>query len=104
MRMPVGGVLEQREVALIAGAETLFDALALGDIADVALNDLLVIGQVHVADKFDVDRSAVAGLERQVVVLDVFLALQFLERDLALLDVLKRSELPEFFPRMSFLE
>jgi hypothetical protein len=59
---------------------TLFlGALALGDVANVALNNSVLADPIHVADEFDTDEPTVSGLEWQVFVADVFLVLQFLE-------------------------
>ena len=54
-----------------------------------------MIDQVDVADELHLPVLAPLGLQREILVADVFLALQFLEGDLAGGDVLERADLPE---------
>jgi len=61
---------------LIALPDKFFGGFALGDVADVALNDLLVAFLVEVADKLHVPALSIFGLKRQVFVADITLLLQ----------------------------
>ena len=52
-------------------------AAAFADVPNVALRDVPVIHLIDVADELDLGLLAVLGLERQVVVADVAMLLQF---------------------------
>ena len=69
--------------------------LVFGDVTDVALDHLLLIHQIDVADELHLDALPAAGFQRHVVVLDVFLLLPFQEVGLVGDDVLEGAQFPD---------
>ena len=69
--------------------------LALGDVADVALDDIVAVYRVNVADKFHLDKMTVLGLERQVFVANIFFVLQCSKGIFASLNIPERTDFPE---------
>ena len=70
--------------------------LALGNVANVALNDFAAVDLINVADKLHVHGPAVAGFQRQVFVTDIGFTLQLPELRLGRFGVFERADLPEF--------
>jgi hypothetical protein len=70
-------------------------AAALGDVSDVALNDIAMIHLIDVADKFNFNLLPGFRFERQVFVADVAFVLQFSEGGLVLLSISEHTYLPE---------
>ena len=67
----------------------------VGDVTDVALDDLEAFAVVGVADKFDVHQDPGLGFERQVVIPHKTCGLQFSEPLFAARDVGKGTDFPE---------
>ena len=72
------------------------EGLALGDVADAALDDFAGVFIVEVGDEFDVALRTVLGFEDQVVVADLTGVLQVTEHIVAGGFVGKDAKLPEF--------
>ena len=87
--------LGQKAEALRALARRVFSPFAIADIADVALDDVLTINVVGIADELHFGTASVAGFERQILIADVAVPLQPLERGFALLDVAEQTDLPK---------
>src|SRR5512141_3191182 len=66
-----------------------------GDVANVALNHFRAIHNVDIADKLHMPMLAPFGFQRQVVVTDILLALQFPECALARGDIPEGADFPE---------
>src|ERR1700719_3173712 len=73
----------------------LLGPLALGDVADVALNDFLSVFVVKVADEFYFMALALLVLERQVFVANKMLLLQLPKGRTASIFILEQADLPE---------
>jgi len=73
------------------------DLNALGDVADIALDDLLAARFIDVADEFHLDQPPVFCSERQIFIADIFIFLQVLEGMLAGFDILECTHFPDFF-------
>ena len=71
-------------------------ASAFGDVTDVALNDLVIVLRIDVADELDFDLLPASAFEGQVFIADVALLLQFPVGGLALLDMSEQTDLPQF--------
>ena len=71
-------------------------AAAFGDVPNVALNDASVVHLIDVADELDFDLPPVFGFERQMLVADIALLLQFSESGLTRLDISEQTDLPQF--------
>ena len=72
------------------------EAAAFGDVTDVALNDLVVVLSIDVADELDFDLVPACAFQRQILVADVALLLQFPVNGAALFDVSEQANLPKF--------
>ena len=73
-----------------------FRLLALGDVADAALDILPAVALIDGADEFHFNPPPGAGFQCQVLVADVFLLLQLREVLLVGDDVLEKPQLPDF--------
>ena len=73
-----------------------FQATATADVPYVALGDLPVIPLIDVADEFNLGWLTAFGFERQVVVADVAVPLQFSKRGFVGGGVAKQANLPQF--------
>ncbi len=71
-------------------------AAAFADVPDVALGDVPLVHLIDVADELDFDLLAALGFERQVVVADVALLLQFSVGGFVRRLVSEQADLPEF--------
>jgi hypothetical protein len=85
------GLLDQLLQVLVL----LLGLLPRGDVTDVALDHLLRIDEVDVADELDGDLPPVAPLQRQIVVTNVLPRLQVCERSPGVGPVLEGPDLPE---------
>ena len=72
---------------------------AFGDVPDVALDDILSVHHVDIADELDVELAAVRPFQRQVLVADVFIPLQFQEFHLTVEDVREKAQVPDPLPQ-----
>ena len=88
--------MTQHGQKLVLATHLVLHAAADTDVANVALRDVLAIHLINAADKLDLGRLALPRLERQVVVADVALRVQFLVRHLARRLVPEEAELPQF--------
>src|SRR5688572_15037158 len=66
------------------------------DVSNVALNIVALVHLIDITDKFDFDRLPVPGFERQVLVTNIALGLQFAESGFVLLSVSEHTDLPDF--------
>ena len=73
-----------------------FGFLAIGDVADVALDDVGTLRPIMIADHFHVDRRAVAGLQDPMVALDAVMGLQLGQGRPAGRHIPEGFELPQF--------
>src|SRR5579862_8134984 len=72
--------------------------LAGRDVANVALNDVLTIDLVCVADELDLGTGPSLGFEREILITDVAIRVQPFERRFALVDVVEQTDLPKLLP------
>jgi len=75
--------------------QLLLDVLALGDVADVALNDAPPAFPVDVADKLYGDLAAVFVFQWKIFIADSANLLQRLHRALGALSILEDADLPQ---------
>jgi hypothetical protein len=75
--------------------------LAIGNVADVALNHPLSAYAIDVADKLYLNELACLGLQRKIFITDIFPMLQFPKSSPACFDISEGTDLPEFFPQDS---
>ena len=92
----LGKIIELGSVALFALAERLLGEFAVGDIADIALDHAFVLDGIDVADKFHIHASSITRFERQVLVPDIPLVLQFRKGCFGSSGISKKADLPEF--------
>ena len=78
-------------------ADFVIRALALGDVADVALNDFEVAGLIDMADKLHGQVAAIPGFQRQVFIADKPILAQALQHRLIGLDALEQIKFPDGF-------
>ena len=69
---------------------------AFGDVTNVALNDLVQVLPVDVADELDFDLLPASAFQGQILVANVALLLQFTVNGAALFDVSEQANLPKF--------
>jgi len=77
--------------------------LARADVADVALNHLVIVFQIDVADKLHRDLPPIGGFQRQVFVPDVFARLQFREFGLVGGNILEDAQFPNLPAEKDFV-
>ena len=88
-------ILDERPVGLLFRPQGSLGPLAVADVTDIALDDLFIADQIHVADEFHLDQTSALCLERQVFVANKLILLQRQEGIPAGLDILERADLPE---------
>ena len=71
---------------------------ACGDVANVALNDVMAVFRIDVADKLHFAVLSLFGLERQVFVTDIAFLLQFSKSVSASCHIREQADFPEFLP------
>jgi hypothetical protein len=86
------GGFEEPAIARLRNLQVVRRLLALGDIANVGLDDRLAVFRVKVGYHFDFTALALFGLERQIVVADELFLSQFSKRGLASLFVLEQAD------------
>ena len=93
VRIEVGAEFEKTMVdpfqPLLGLSPGLLGFFTFSDIADVTLNHLYRIHQIYVTDKFDLLCDPLLGLQRQILIADVILFLQFGESFLVGNDILE---------------
>ena len=77
--------------AFVEPADFILRALALGDVADVALDHVFVARFIHVADKFHGDVPAIARFQRQIFIADIAVFLQTFQHDFVRFNVFERT-------------
>ena len=70
--------------------------LALSEVTNVALNDLMAVFLINVADKLHFPTLSFFGLELQFLIADIAFFAQFSKRVLARLHILEQTDFPEF--------
>src|SRR5450756_1006975 len=80
----------------------LLGSYAFCDVTDVALNDFLVLYAIAVADEFNIDGSAVFRLQKQILIANVVLLLEFPESLFGRFNVLEQTNIPERLPHKFF--
>ena len=83
-------------VANLGGGQRCLHLPARRDVTDVALDDVLAVFGIHVADELYGDPLAFPGLQGQVLIADIFLVLQLLKGLLGGRHVLEGTDLPQF--------
>ena len=87
--------LPAARVRLVGLPHLLLGPLPRGDVADVALDDHLVVDVIDVADELHFHVPSILGFERQILVPDIPLLLQFSKRGPARVDVPEQADIPE---------
>ena len=93
--------LPAASVASLACLDLLLGPLSRGDVADVALDDHVVVDAIDVADDLHFHVPSILGFERQILVSDIPLLLQFSKRGPARLDVPEQADIPEVLAQQS---
>ncbi len=68
----------------------------------VALDHPLIVHQIDIADELDFDLPPICGLQRQVLIADILLRLQFREFRLVGGDVFEETQLPDVMLQKRF--
>src|SRR6185312_1075443 len=89
--------IEQHAKTFFAGDQLLFKLLAFGDVTKLALDDLVPVLIVEIADEFHVAALAVPGFDRQVIVVDDVLRFQPVNSLTTGVLVLEQADLPQLF-------
>src|SRR6202790_814821 len=84
------------------GGEAFFRQLTRSNVANIALNYLLAIYTVDVANELDVDTPPTPGLKWQILISDIFLVLQFSKSCLRFLNLLEWADVPKCFAKKVF--
>ncbi len=79
------------------------DHFSVGNVADIALDDITMVDLIDIADKFHGDLPPVLCFEWDVFVTDVTLTLKFPESRFARLDIIERAHFPELLSHEVFM-
>ena len=83
--------------AFLALQKSFFHIFAFGDIADIALDHLLVINAVYIANEFNIYIFPAFCLQGHIFIPDILFVLQLKKSILASLNIFYRPDLPQFF-------
>jgi hypothetical protein len=88
--------LEDYPQSLLALFQPLLYTLALGNVADVALNDVMPVFPIDITGELYIPLLSRFGLKRHIFVMDIARRLQLSKHSLAHILFLEQADFPEF--------